>query len=144
MADQRVAEAIFLNSELAEADYRKNSGCPPLLVIENLGKTKQNKNVCFSYAANLELQREATLLETKKQMCFHRKEALHCMRQERGECTQRTPSCKVSTFHRGGPLHPILFSLDSMAVKPEERPAACMKLGQESSVRSSGIITLSV
>jgi hypothetical protein len=28
--DQRDAEALFLNSGPAEADYGKNSGCPPL------------------------------------------------------------------------------------------------------------------
>jgi hypothetical protein len=39
------------------------------------------------------------------------KEILQRVRQEWGECTQRTPSCKVSTFRRGGPLHPILYSL---------------------------------
>jgi hypothetical protein len=39
------------------------------------------------------------------------KETLQCVCQERGGCTQSTPSCKVSTFPRGGPLHPILFSL---------------------------------
>ncbi len=39
------------------------------------------------------------------------KETLHSLRQERGRRTQRTPSCKVSTFRRGGPLNPILYSL---------------------------------
>ncbi len=30
VADQREAEALFSNSGPAEADYGKNSGCPPL------------------------------------------------------------------------------------------------------------------
>jgi hypothetical protein len=32
VADQREAEALFLNSGPAESDYGKNSGCPPLVV----------------------------------------------------------------------------------------------------------------
>ncbi len=47
----------------------------------------------------------------KKMSMLPLKETLQCVRQERGGCTQRTPSCKVSIFPRGGPLHPILFSL---------------------------------
>jgi hypothetical protein len=34
IADQCEAEAPFLNSGPAEADYGKNSGCPPLYITE--------------------------------------------------------------------------------------------------------------
>jgi hypothetical protein len=61
-----------------------------------------------------------------------------CVRQERGRCTQRTPSCKVSTFPQWGPLHPILFSLGvtvecvywtepKATCRPHRNPAKCVQ-----------------
>ncbi len=45
---------------------------------------------------------------------------------------------RLQALHRTPPQQPTLS-----VVKPEGRPAASMKPGQESCVRSSGIITLS-
>jgi hypothetical protein len=42
VADQREAEAIFLNSGPAEADYGKHSGCLPMPMIDTISK-KSNK-----------------------------------------------------------------------------------------------------
>ncbi len=46
VADQCEAEALFLNSGPAEADYGKNSGCPPLQLISKNQETDIELQQC--------------------------------------------------------------------------------------------------